>query len=86
MARITRLNIQFVQKYKQNGENMFEIRERIKIAKELKHTEYFWGLPSDITDKILDVLEKSKDGDCLCITKKGLVDVNKQDITEFIEI
>ena len=59
---------------------MFDIIGKVYLKDRLKNTNYFWGDKSDIEGKVIDLLEKNKEGDCLCFTKKGLVDVDKRDI------
>ena len=65
---------------------MFEIVAKIKVAKSPQHTDYYWGDKSEIAGKYLNVLEVAKDGACLCVNDKGLVDVHKEDIEEFKEV
>ena len=60
------------------------VEMKVKLKNTLTVTAYFWGDNSDITGKIIDVMEMSSCGNCMCITDKGLVDVHKEDIEEVI--
>ena len=62
---------------------MFEPIGFCRLIKEPTKTDYFWGPVSVIGGAELKVLEKASNGDCLCMTEKGLVDVHKEDIAEF---
>lgn len=59
---------------------MFDVIGKIRLKKHLEYTLYLWGNKSEIEGAIIDLLEKNKNGDCLCVSKGGLVDVDKRDI------
>lgn len=54
----------------------------IRVVSEPKFTKYLWGDISDISGKALRVLDTSVEGDCLCVTTKGLVDVDHRDLSQ----
>lgn len=56
--------------------------EFITVVPDPRHTKYYWGDISEIAGKRLKVLNHSAagDGDCLCYSDKGLVDVKHEDI------
>lgn len=56
---------------------------KVKLKDKVSETKYFWGPLSDIEGKTLQVIERNKSGDCLCIKEgKGLVDVSSVDIAQ----
>jgi hypothetical protein len=59
---------------------MIGICGTVKLKDKLTDTQYFWGDPSEITGKTLQLIEQNERGDCMCLTPKGLVDVSKDDI------
>lgn len=48
-----------------------------------KHTQYVFGPMLEIQNQVLDVIERNRSGDCLCLTDNGLVDVHHDDIVTF---
>jgi hypothetical protein len=50
------------------------------VKNTISKTKYVWGNPSEITGKKLIVIDRNKFGDCLCVSDKGLVDVNVEDV------
>ncbi|MEN6421304.1 MAG: hypothetical protein ABFD76_05095 [Smithella sp.] len=59
-----------------------KLPEYITVVKEPKYTRYFFGDIKELAGQKLRVLDRAANGcgDCLCLTKKGLVDVCAEDI------
>lgn len=60
---------------------MIGIVGKVRVSEIPLFTRYFWGDISEIAGKELDLIERNKDGDCMCILHgKGLVDVDHRDV------
>lgn len=53
---------------------------KIRLKDKIEHTTYFWGDIKEIEGKEVHLIERNKQGNCLCISEKGLVDVDYRDI------
>lgn len=61
----------------------YKDRDTITLKDKVKHTKFYFGDISEIEGKTLKVLEKAvDDSSYMCITNKGLVDVDIRDIEE----
>jgi hypothetical protein len=59
---------------------------RCRLKERIEHTKYFGGKLTDIQGKVLRVMEKNNQGDCICfVDYQGLIDVDARDIEEFLE-
>ena len=64
---------------------MFDAIGKVLLKNPLRYTTYWWGDYSDIAGKEVALLEKNKQGNCLCFTIKGLIDVDKRDVVSIKE-
>lgn len=55
---------------------------KIKVKSNPQFTKYVWGDISGIAGKEITLVDRNQKGDCLCLTEKGLVDVDYRDIDE----
>lgn len=64
---------------------MFDVIGYCKVSDNPQKSIYPWGDLSEIASCSLRVIERNSRGDCLCITEKGIVDVDNSDIENFQE-
>lgn len=62
-----------------------ERKKIVRLKDEIIHTKYLFGTLDELKISILYLIEKSRDGDCLCaVNGKQVVDVDRRDIAEII--
>lgn len=56
----------------------------VYLKKKITTSVFLWGDLSEIEGTVLHVLECNPRGDCLCFHRKGIVDVNVEDIEKYV--